>query len=412
MLRFTPLLLLLPAVATAQTAEVVQKLDAKLDAERAAQRNEDVEILRRLLNKAAGLPNKASVHAELVPTPGGQGIGSPELGQLIGDAKQRTVASTPVGPFDGVYLPGAGVVFTLHVPAGVPKTTDGERVGLNSACSTCHRPDVTVHTSSLVPHTSPEPRLSDWERVKQDVRGEKDKPKTADPTAKPKAAVCEWGDLQTVVSGVLAANAKHVRHLPEKEGITVVVTFDEVATGKPTFWGAVEPRMIPAGVDPPKGERQWHEVKQPTDKPGFTTEELKALALGDLHLKQGKHNEAATAYATALARFTDKQFKMIAPTKLTPEQRNQVAEDFQTTVREATARYAKALVLADKPDEAKKALELATEFVVLEVTPATAPSPTAPAKLIVSVSKADVDGAKDAAAVKKAVKVERVNFPK
>src|SRR5688572_86470 len=64
MLRYFPLLLLLPAIAAAQTPEVAAKVDAKLDAERAAQRNEDVEILRRLLNKAVGLPDKARVTTE------------------------------------------------------------------------------------------------------------------------------------------------------------------------------------------------------------------------------------------------------------------------------------------------------------------------------------------------------------
>ena len=56
---------------------------------------------------------------------------------------------------------------------------------------------------------------------------------------------------------------------------------------------------------------------------------------------------------------------------------------------------------------------LATEFVVLEVTPTTVPAKnTAPAKLVLTVSKADIDAAKDAAAFKKLVKAERVNFPK
>ena len=75
--------------------------------------------------------------------------------------------------------------------------------------------------------------------------------------------------------------------------------------------------------------------------------------------------------------------------------------------------YAKALLLADQPERAKEALDMAVGFVVLEVSPISTPAAnTAPPKLILSVSKSDLDTAKDAVAVKKAVKAERVNFPK
>lgn len=432
MLRSFALLLLLPAVALAQTAEVVKKVDAKLDAERAAQRNEDVEILRRLLNRAAGLPDKVQVSVES-PARTNPNDPAPPFSMMtdqympIWNERMKEwearnplkpgaiKVSSPVGPFDGVYLPGAGVVYTLHVPAGTPRTLDGDRVGLNSSCSTCHRNQVTVHTSPpLLDVTKGEPTLSDWDRVKQDVRGEPAKPADKPKADKPRAAVCEPGSLEGLIAGVLAANAKHVRHLPEKEGITVVVTFDEVKPGgKPTVW-SVDPNALPEDVEVFSGYKQLpKEPWTPPAKPGFTPDEVKALNLGDLHLKQGKHKEAAEAYATALARFTDKELMLSGLSKLTAEQRNAYADELQKGVRDAMKSYAKALLLADQPDKAKWALEMATGFVVLEVTPTTVPaSSTAPAKLILSVTKADVDAAKDAAAVKKAVKAERLNFPK
>lgn len=425
MLRSFPLLLLLPAVALAQTSEIVAKLDAKLDAERSAQRNEDVEILRRLLNKACGLPDKASVHTSLVPT---NGIGDPTMGQFLGTAKDQTVVNTPVGPFDGVYLPGAGVVFTLHVPAGTPLSAHADRVGLNSSCNTCHQTQAhaavpaSVSLSNCTNCHSDVPKgvaiLSEWDRVKQDVRGTP-KPTDKPREDKPKAAVCEPGSLHSLVGTVLAANAKNVRHLPEKEGISVVVTFDEVkpvmsysyrtifdpvekdADGKPVFKSVMEPQNTDSSVG-----------SVLTNKP-FNPEELKLLNLGDLHLKQGKHAEACDAYGKGLNRFWQKPFKVSAPASLTAAQKSQYADELQKGVRDAMKSYAKALLMADQPERAKQALDMAVGFVVLEVSPISTPaSSTAPAKLIVSVSKADIDPAKDAAALKKAVKVERLNFPK
>lgn len=426
MFRSFPLLLLLPAVAFAQTTEIVAKLDAKLDAERAAQRNEDVEILRRLLNKACGLPDKANVHTSLAPT---NGIGDPTMGQFIGTPKEQTVANSPVGPFDGVYLPGAGVVFTLHVPASVPLTTHGDRIGLNSSCNTCHQPQVhAAHPVSVsaancttchsldVPKG--EPAVSDWDRVKQDVRGDKSKPVEKPKGEKKGVAVCEPGNLQSLVGTVLAANAKNVRHLPEKEGVTVVVTFDEMkpvvaytyqtyfdpmekdAEGKPVFKSV----MLPQHADSSVGTIL-------TNKP-FSPEELKLLNLGDLHLKQGKHAEACDAYGKGLNRFWQKPFKVSAPVSLTATQKSQYADELQKGVRDAMKSYAKALLLTDQAERAKEALDMATGFTVLEVSPISTPaSSSAPTKLILTVSKADIDKAKDATAFKKTVKVEWVNSP-
>ncbi len=417
MLRYFPLLLLLSAAAFAQSPEVVAKIDAKLDAERAAQRNEDVEVLRRLLNKAAGLPDKVSVSVteqNVQRTSSGQdafrGGNSPVVVQVAR-------SSAAVSPFDGVYLPGAGVVFTLHVPAGAPTTARGERIGLNSSCNTCHQPQVhAAHPISVSAATCTtchselpkgEAVLSDWDRVKQDVRGDKSKPADTPKGDKPKAAVCEPGSLQSLVAGVLAANAKNVRHLGEKEGVSVVVTFDDVSE-KQAY------KQITLGDDVSKTLSPLNPfAPPPSTKLGFSPDEVKALSLGDLHLKQGKHKEAAEAYGETLARFWAKPFKVSAPSTFTAEQKRQYADELQKGVRDAMKNYAKALLLNDQTERAKEALEVATGFVVLEVSPISTPTAgTGPAKLIVTVSKVDIDAAKDGAAFKKAVKAERVNFPK
>ncbi|MCU0705322.1 MAG: cytochrome c3 family protein [Fimbriiglobus sp.] len=392
MLRTLPALLLLPALALAQTAEVVAKVNAKLDAERAAQRNEDVEILRRLLNKACGLPDRSSVRTELSLKPGGSGVGNLEEGNFVGDAKSHLVTSAAAGPFDGVYLPGSGIVFTLHVPAGVPTATHGERIGLNSSCGTCHQTKGHTFTHAAAASVANcttchsdmpkgEPILSDWDQTKQLVRGEQPKPSDKAKGDQPKAAVCEPGNLQTLVAGVLAANAKNVRHLSEKEGITVVVTFDEVPAAKVTAAAS--------------------------SQRGISVDDRRALSLGDLHLKQGKAKEAVDAYATALGRFTAKEYRLGELAQWTPTEREQFADRLQSTVRDAMKNYAKALLLADQPEKAKQALDMATGFVVLEVTPTTVPAKlSAPAKLIVTLNKADFEVGK------KGVKTERQNFGK
>jgi hypothetical protein len=410
-------------MALAQTLEVVKKVDAKLDAERAVQRNEDVEILRRLLNKAAGLPDKLSV----TPPPAADPFRPPPGWK---EPVPVTSTSAAVSPFDGVYLPGAGVVFTLYVPAGAPTTAHADRIGLNSSCGTCHQPQVHISHATAVSLTTctnchsdvpkGEVQLSDWDRVKQDVRGDKSKPVEKPKGEKKGVAVCEPGNLQSLVGTVLAANAKHIRHLPEKEGVTVVVTFDEMkpvvaytyrtyfdpvekdADGKPVLKSVMV--MEPQTVDSPTGTVL-------TDKP-FNPEELKFLNLGDLHLKQGKHAEACDAYGKGLSRFWQKPFKVTAPASLTTAQKSQYAEDLQQGVRDAMKNYAKALLLSNQADRAKEALDMATGFTVLEVSPISTPaSSTAPTKLILTVSKADIDKAKDATAFKKTVKVEWVNSP-
>jgi hypothetical protein len=441
MLRSVPLLLLLPAVAFAQTP----------DAERAAQRNEDVEILRRLLNKAVGLPDRAEVRP-LKAQPGGStalrsGItnesdlpATVRAAFILGQPLDSHTTATPVGPFDGVYLPGAGVVFTLHVPAGAPTATHAARIGLNSSCSTCHHPQVHAAVPAAVSlatctncHTDVpkgEPVLSEWDRVKQAVRGDKPTPAEKPKADKPKAAVCEPGSLQSLVAGVLAANAKHVRHLGEKESVTVVVTFDEVAPVRRVWKGTTyyepvekaeggkpvktyEPRTKEEWVDPTAAE--GGDVYALSNKP-FTPDEVKKLSLGDLHLKQGKYKDATEAYGEGLSRFWQKPFKVSAPPNLTAEQKKQYADELQKGVRDAMTSYAKALLMADQPDRAKEALELATGFTAVEASPPTAAKPTTPAKLILTLSRADAeltkDAAKEVAAFKKLVKVDRVNFPK
>lgn len=395
--------LLSVAGVSGQTKDVIEEVDAKLTQLRIAtrhadERNEDVEILRRLLNKSLGLPDKASVRAELQLAPGGQGFGSLEHGQFVGDAKARTFASSPVGPFDGVYLAGRGVVYTLHIPAGVDLTYDPhtQQVGMNGGCSKCHQ-DTTVKLINHAVETSsncttchtvgavrPEAKtISEWERAKQDLRGEKPTPPESKKSDKPRGMMCEPGNLAEQIGIQLSTHARNLRHLGEKESITVVVTFDHLP-------------------GPPAGG-------VPAGKLGLTPDEVQALTLGDLHLKQKKYTEAVEAYLKGLVRFKD-TVRLSAPANAPFKDVTTALEEMTASIRATYKSLAAAYLQLGHLDDAKAALEKATTFKVeLAQGGATGTKPVGPAKLILSVMKTDIGA--EAAAFKKSIRIDRMNFP-
>ncbi len=403
---FTALLLLLPAIAFAQTAEVIQKIDAKLQVERDAQRQEDVEILRRLLNRGFGLPNEVKIQSPLSAY--SQGTGSFSNPEFKMDSKILT--SAPTGLFDALSLPEIGLIYTLHIPSNAELTFHdaSKSVGLDSSCKACH----TVGTGSTHTHNSTTSDCSkchasntlladakpatDWDKLKAEIRGEKPVEK-----AKPKAdraTLCEYGRIENAAISLLFANAKNVRQLGPKESIRIAVTLDH----------------IPSSAAEKKGQLDPDKTGASTSKPGLTPKESQLLTLADLGMKAGKYSQAVDAYSQALARFAkEKTYRIDSLGQIAPDQRVKLTEEFQKEIRDAMASFAKALMLNNEIESAKQALALATEFVVLEVSPTkSTPSPIGPAKLIVTVTKADLDAAKTFAELKKAAKVERVNWVK
>lgn len=397
----------------AQTKEVVEEIDAKLATLRVAarhadERNEDVEILRRLLNKSLGLPDRTEVwtdrHENL-------GLAITAEGTLHAGTSIRK-GVPPVGPLDGVYLKGAGVVYTLRVPAGADLTFDPktQAVGVNAGCNLCHK-DVTphyhfsvtetratavgaagesycnkCHTSDVTAHAAAP--LSEWEQTKLAVRGEAPKPPEPKKADKARKTLCDPGSLTELLTAQLFAHAKNVRHLGEKEAITLVVTFDELP-----------------------GAMQSASSGQPVGKPGFTPEESQAFALGDLHLKQGKHTEAVEAYLKGLVRFQH-PVGFSFPPNVPHKDATTAIQDMTASVRGTYKSLAAAYLQLGHLDDAKAALEKATSIQIESVSAKSAErlKPVGPAKLVLSVAKADL-AAKDAAAFKKAVAVERLNFP-
>jgi hypothetical protein len=302
----------------------------------APQMSEDVEVMRRILNRSLHLPRYGSqtvwvpgngmagvgnigggvpgnglggvgnidggVHGN--PVGGALGImgggvyGNPVGGALGIMGGQNVGVSTVEFPaVEGVYLKGHGVIFTVTLP---PQQNP--------------KPDAAV--------SPPEKPLTEWERVRKEVRGEK-----VVATAKTKK---NPSVLDTLLR-VLAENGTHLAQLGPDETITIVVTFRESESAKnaglnPFYkWSLVPNTIDLRNLDPlqfrlgndPAGDDLVHIIRaatdpetnekgtQPKEATGGKAKEVPAavkdnLLLGDLNFKQGKHKEAEKAYLSAL----------------------------------------------------------------------------------------------------------------
>jgi tetratricopeptide (TPR) repeat protein len=294
-----------PCLALAQTGA-----DKK---PQAAQMHEDVEVMRRILNRSLNLP-RYSPHSVWVPgnslgalgALGGSGgaLGNPygglgggqgfSGGNGFGGGHTVSVSTLEFAAVEGVYLKGHGAIFTLTLP-----------------------PQQNLKPDAAVP--SADKPLSEWERVRKEVRGEK-----VEDAAKPKKNPTV---LDTLLK-VLAENGTHLSQLAPDETVTIVVTFREDGGAKnagqyqgnqwelerigvgnilsrdhigyePASDGLV--RIIRAATDSDANEN----AAQPKDVSAGATKEIPAavkdsILLGELNFKQGKYKEAEKAYLTAL----------------------------------------------------------------------------------------------------------------
>jgi hypothetical protein len=310
---------LLSAVAVAQIDAAQDRAEgspakpaAPTDVATYAERSEDIEVLRRILNNSLGLPNKVTAAQQFSPPQhsgisgfggqpggfggfGGQGLGGGfsghGLGSGFGGAPQPlnnlntlnnpftgVVTQPNIGPFDGVYLDRHGVVFTLHVPEqlGFWLSPPGRSAGLADFCVRCHATEPTSR-SDLEPAPQAGKPASEWDQVRDELQGRKPEPKPKQQTAASQLTICEPGKTAHRLVGKLAQNARHVRHLPADERVTVVVTYDGVT-------GSARSRQLVN--DPVSGEMLDSQPLTLTYKgqpvpSGFTAEEGKQLALGD-----------------------------------------------------------------------------------------------------------------------------------
>lgn len=212
-----------------------------------------------------------------------------DQGNRLNGRSLHYVLSTAWPEIEGTYLKGHGVVYhmTLPPPAAPPKQ-EGEK-------------------------PAPKP-VSDWERVRKQVRGEKEQPTPAAPEAKPPS-------LSENILKVLYENGHHLP-LAADESVTVAVTFREQprATANAAIdWAAPVLTNVASFVDydadgmgdlilmvgqPNTAENPnaAPNDNKPANDPQFAnaTSPHDHVLLGDLCLKQDKVNDAVTAYESAL----------------------------------------------------------------------------------------------------------------
>jgi tetratricopeptide (TPR) repeat protein len=285
-----------------------------------AQMQEDIEIMRRILNRALDLPryNHQYVNAGqgtnfLQPyVPGSSNpLGGPgpvyqwdswnptnNQPRVLWPNNTMALASTLTFPSaEGVYLKGHGVVYTVVLPP---------------------QPDLKLSA----PAPTADKPLSEWDRVRKEVRGEK-----VDETAKPK----KNRTVPDILLKVLAENGTHLSQLGPDETVTIVVTFHNSESPKnlgpnqDALGNPIPSSMEPRNVDPlqvPIGTTQVADsltrlirttVESDTIAKGTEGKEVvdskskevpaavkDNILLGELNFKQGKYKEAEKAYLTAL----------------------------------------------------------------------------------------------------------------
>ncbi|MBL8796489.1 MAG: hypothetical protein JNM56_21495 [Planctomycetia bacterium] len=324
---------------------------------------EDVEVLRRILNR--------TLESQLTEETTGRlhwrfADASPSATKYLWKMQDGPAAMTayPLSPdsqkpsnprpdAEGSYLKGHGVVYTLTLPAERFRAPKSE------------------------PAKGESKPLSDWERTRKEVRGEKLGPDE-------RATERREPTLREMILKVLAENGQHLEQLADGEAVTVIVTLrggfstaPDLAESQDLMHRAMLDILgqIPTDIPLPKAntpeERSRAIDALLRQKAGDTAEATNDyVLLGDLHMKQNRYAEAAKAYTTAL-------------------QTARTAKDSSDIYRKvAQAELAKGDLKA-----AEAALANARQL--LEAPPKTAAPPTPreplPAKVIVSASKRLLD---------------------
>jgi hypothetical protein len=367
----------------------------------ASELQENVEILRRLLDGAFAGVYGVSAHKRLTGVRLYPMIGPAQLSE---DGHQLTsmasvYSADAAAPLtEGVYLKDCGVVYTATLPSTGFDPLPGSKAGSGSKAPS-----------------------DDWDRIRKEIRGE-----TPEPEGRPLAG---HQPLSEVILKVLAENGKHFTSLNEGERITVAITFRGAAACTAchqnpwskedlykTYPGTNLAAPIPAtksssgapvnpnspgapgasqpgtGSGPSAPIESGVPLRASQETPAWVTEVRNEVLLGDLHLKQGKGQEAVAAYKTAMVhmeqgidrkRFAESGYIagdlpfMLAGVDLL----NKLAQAYVATGDEESARR----MLGTASDLAKKAEGLTG-------APATTnPKSGLPAKLVVTVSKKQLD---------------------
>ncbi len=288
------------------------------------------------------------------------------------------------GP-QGVYLKGHGVVYTATVPLGTAVANDPKK-----------------------PAAKP---LTEWERTRKELRGEKVEP------AKPAAP---QESLADAVLKVLAENGSHFAQLGENEQITVVLTltplrtqsctqchtnpFDTPKGASTSSVGSDTGTVTRGGNDTVfyiKAVQALGELaaNDGTDQiNGLKKDAQKAALLGDLHLKQGKNEQAATSFEDALKLYLDAA-KLLRLTGLDLAGLPEIDKQLDHDIRLTAAKLLQVYVVLEKTDELRRTQKI-FEAYLQKVKPTEKPAAKAvegsasvelPAKLVISAPKKLLD---------------------
>jgi tetratricopeptide (TPR) repeat protein len=346
---------------------------------------------------------------------------------------------------EGTYLKGYGIVFSASVPASADKT-------VAEAAKPARKP------------------LSDWERVRKELRGEKmeaDDQKKEEP---------HRVSLTDTLLKVLAENGQHITYLADNEQITVALTLRDpklgsqaclqchqvsatgtalhhyglgrvggmpggtvAAAGAPSTGGAAPPATGEkagdgtGGASPAPGAQE-EVVKKALEFIRRTKEQPESEAynealLGDLYFKQGKYKEAIAAYQKAI-QIQRKALEDRRRVELDLQGHTSVDAKSHLKAVELYTKLAQSFLAANEPEQALKTSQeigssseallkayrdLVKQQAAVSSRSERSPAIPLPAKLIISAPKKLLDevgsGKMRFEDFKKAATVQRVNFP-
>jgi hypothetical protein len=411
--------------APAQTRDVIDETRralADVAKDPAAELAEDVEVMRRVLDRAVRAADPGQIRDTFH-----RGTTAVALLDAI-DARR------PAGPrFDGMALTGYGAVFALRFNAVGPDAGLPERAGeLAETCQKCHLASAVNTAKIVAAGPSANPRR-EWDAARGELLGlPASAPAEVGLTA---ADVCYPGRMAEGVIKALEKNGRHLRHLKPDDRVSVSVSNEatggtaaafpitsfvpQFVDGKTvqvpvTTFPIFEPLVPPATEvrdDPPAGRSTASPPPRTggppaAEYPGFTTAEVNAISVGDLHLRQDNPKQAAEAYKKAVARFGTGA-AVVVPAGTNPATFHAIGE----AVGRLRRKLAQALIAAGELDDARKWLDAAKAESVTagDQSPA---RPPVPARLTITVTKAVLDQA-DAlgpAGFRKKVTVETTGY--
>lgn len=409
----------LPALA--QTEEIQNKVDARLANERARvadervradaenarrERYEEIEIMARLLDRGLIRDTHAGPLTDSVGSvafsPDGKVLATNSNGGLTGSVRvwdaatgkevaAHAVAVPHLSGAQGVYLKGQGVVYSLTIPLHF------------------QRPVAEPDKPALK-------EVTEWERVRKELRGEKVE------TAKPREA--GGTSLADAVLKVLADNGKNLTRLPDGESVTVAITLPapqscvqcHSGSGNPMMRGGMPGGMgggmgmmppgssgFPGGGGGPSAAARSPEPPTDTSRAEFR----KYALLGDLAMKQHDYSKAVESFLKATGTY-----------RKPPSD-----SEAQLEIIEVGSKLARSFMAMGKKAEADRIVQAVAKMTdrlasgAVTTKPAEGkPQMALPAKLIIAVSKKDLDlvGSKriDFTAFRKEASVEYLNFDK